>query len=145
MAENITVFSSIDRINRSTKNIHTVFLKFAGNVKRSLPSKLNDNAHRLFFFINLENIFSCNRLKIKLVRSVIISRNSFRITVYDDCFVTHFFKLHSRMTAAVVKLNSLTNSVRTAAQNHNLLIHKDEEGGRPSPWVQPRVAPQVSK
>ena len=33
------------------------------------------------------------------------------------------------MTAAVVKLNSLTNSVRTAAQNHNLLIHKDEEGG----------------
>ena len=122
VAENITVFSSINRINRSTKNIYPVFLKFAGNVERSLPSKLNDNAHRLFFFINLQNIFSSNRLKIKLVRSVIISRNSFRITVYDNRFVTQFFKLHSRMTAAVVKLNSLTNSVRTAAQNHNLLF-----------------------
>jgi hypothetical protein len=48
------------------------------------------------------------------------------------------------MTAAVVKLNTLTDSVRATAQNHNLL-DKNNEGKSLSPWVQPRVAPQVPK
>ena len=71
-------------------------------------------------FVNLQNIFSSNRFKIQPIACIIVSRNCFRITVYHDSFITKFFKCKRRMYTTIIKLNSLSNSIWTASQNHNL-------------------------
>ena len=83
MAEEVAVFGDVDRVDACSQNVYAVFLKFAGNVKWSLSAKLNDNSEWLFLFVNLKNIFCSNWFKVKLIRSIIVSRNSFRVTVYD--------------------------------------------------------------
>ncbi len=86
--------------------------------------------HWFFLFINLKHIFCCNWFKVKLVLSIVVCRYSFWVTVYDDCFISQFFKLHSGMTTTVVEFNTLTDSVWTTAQNHNFLrVIKDLVGG----------------
>ena len=85
-------------------------------------------SHWFFFFVNLENIFCCNWFKVKLVLSIVVCRYSFWVTVYDDCFVSQFFKLHCCVTTTVVEFNTLSDSVWTAAKNHNLLADINDEG-----------------
>ena len=85
--------------------------------------------HWFFFFVNLKHIFCCNRFKVKFVRCIVVCRNCFWVTVYDDCFISQFFKLHCCVTTTVVEFNSLTDSVWTATQNHNLLRGIKDLGG----------------
>ena len=90
--------------------------------------------HWFFLFINLKHIFCCNWFKVKLVLSIVVCRYSFWVTVYDDCFISHFFKLHCCVTTTVVEFNTLSDSVWTTAQNHNLLrVIKDLGGGKSPP------------
>ena len=83
VAEEVAVFGNVDRVDACTKDVYAVFLKFAGNVKWSLSTKLNDNSEWLFLFVNLKNVFCSNWLEVELVRSIIVSRNCLRVTVYN--------------------------------------------------------------
>ena len=72
--------------------------------------------------MDAEHIFQRQRFKIQFIRSIIIRRNRFRITVYDNRLKAQLFQRQRCMDTAVVKLNSLSNTVRPAAQNHNLRL-----------------------
>ena len=122
MAEQIAIFGDVDRVDACSPNVHAVFLKLARDVERSLAAKLDDDAKGLFLFVNLQNVFCRDRLKVQFVGSVVVGGNGFGVAVYDDCFVAHFLKLHGRVAAAVVELDSLSDSVGAAAQNHDFLF-----------------------
>ena len=62
--------------------------------------------------------FYGERLKVELIRSIIISRNSFGVAVNHNCLIPHLPKSKSGMDAAVVKFDSLSDTVGTAAEDH---------------------------
>src|SRR5699024_617084 len=53
---------------------------------------------------------------------VVVRGNGLRIAVYDDRFKAQLFEREGGMHAAVVKLDTLSDAVRTAAQNHDLRL-----------------------
>ena len=86
--EQVTIFCKINDCRCCTKNLYAVFLKLCCQIQWCLTAKLCNHAQWFFFLINAENIFQCQRLKIKLVRCVIIGRNSFRITIDNNSLKT---------------------------------------------------------
>ena len=60
------------------------------------------------------------RLKIQPVRCVIIGRHGFGIAIDHNAFNARIFQRIGRVTAAIVKFNTLPDTVRPTAQNHRL-------------------------
>ena len=71
--------------------------------------------------VNLEHVFEADRFEVKLVGGIVVGRNRFGVAVHHDGFVTHFAESHCSVAAAVVEFDTLTDSVRATAENHNLL------------------------
>ena len=120
--EQISVFCHIDDFRRSTKDLHPVFFQICRQIQRCLATELCDHTKRLFLLINRQYIFQCQRLKIQFIGSIIVGRYGFRVTVYDDRLKTCFFQSHRRMYTAIVKFDTLTDTVRTAAEDHDLIL-----------------------
>ena len=64
-------------------------------------------------------VFPENRLKVEFIRNIWVGRNRLGITVDHDGFVAGFFGGQHPVNAGIVKLNSLSNAVRTGAQHHH--------------------------
>ena len=75
--------------------------------------------------VNGKHIFEGQRLEVQAVAGVVIGRDRLRIAVDHDGFVAVFAQRERGMAAAVIKLNSLPNTVGPAAQNHDFFF-----GGR---------------
>ena len=118
--EVVSVFCQVDHSRRSPQNFYAVLFQISRQIQRSLTAELRDNANGLFFFINAQHIFQCQRFKVKLIGGVIVCGNGFGVAVYDNCFKTKLLQRQRSMYAAVVKFNTLPDSVGAAAQNHNL-------------------------
>ena len=69
-----------------------------------------------------ENVFQCERLEIELVGSIVVCGYSLRVAVYDDGLEAELLQSKCSMYAAVVELDALADSVRTAAKDHDLLV-----------------------
>ena len=67
-----------------------------------------------------ENVFESKRLEVELVRCIIVCGNCLRVAVYDDRLKAELFECESSMNAAVVEFDTLTYSVRAAAEDHYL-------------------------
>ena len=89
------------------------FFQFSRNIERCLSAELNDNAQRFFFLINAQDIFDSQRFEIEFVRGIIISGNCFRIAVDHDGLITHVPQGKSGMNAAIIKFNTLADTVRS--------------------------------
>ncbi len=63
-----------------------------------------------------------DRLKVKLVSRVKVSRNRLGVAVDHDGFIPSFGSCQYAMHATVIKFNPLTNSVRPRAQYHHFLF-----------------------
>ena len=74
-------------------------------------TKLRDNAQRFFFVVDAQYILKGQGLKIQLVRGVIVCGNRFRITVDNDRLKAQFFQRQRCVNTAVVKLNTLSDTV----------------------------------
>ena len=70
--------------------------------------------------IYTQHILHRQGLKIKLVGSIVIRGHRLGVTVYDDGLKAQLLKSHGSMYAAVVKLDTLADTVGTAAQDHDL-------------------------
>ena len=81
-----------------------------------------NNANRLFFFINCKDIFQSQRLEIQLVGSVVVCGYRLRVTVYNDRGESELTQCFCSMYAAIIEFDTLTDSVRTAAEDHYLLF-----------------------
>ena len=89
-------------------------------IQRSLSAKLHDHAFRFFNIDDVHHIFERERLEVETIGSVVVGRDCFRIAVDHDRLETGFAQRKRSMTAAVVKLDSLPDAIRTRAEDHDL-------------------------
>ena len=111
----------MDRFRRSADDRHTRSLKILRQIERCLATILHNHTGRVFDVDYLQYIFQSKRLKIKSIGCVVVGRYRFRITVDHDRLVTARAKCHCRMHTTVIKLNTLTDSVRSSTQDHDLI------------------------
>ena len=71
---------------------------------------------------DFQNVFKRDRFKVEAVGGVVVGRNGLGVAVHHNRFVTVFAHRKRRMHAAVVKFDTLTDSVGAAAQNDDLLF-----------------------
>ena len=121
-AEVFPVFGEADPFRLSAEDRDAVILEFLCNVQRSLTAELNDHAFGFFLGIDREDIFQCQRFKVELVTGVVVRGNRFRVAVDHDGLVALFAQSKGCMHAGVVELDPLTDTVRTAAEDHDLLV-----------------------
>ena len=120
--EVVTVLSEVDGLRSSTEDIDAVGLEGSCEVQRSLSAELRDNADRLLLLIDGKNVLECERLEVELVRSIVVCRYRLRVAVYYDGLEAELLECERSMYAAVVELDSLSDPVRAAAQDHDLLV-----------------------
>ena len=123
-AEAFAIFGEIDRIRRRADDRHAGFVQTHREIQRRLAAKLDDHTVRLFDIDDVHHVFERERLEVETIRSVVISRNSFRIAVDHDRFETRFVQRERRVAAAVIKLDSLPDAVRSGAENHDLAFDR---------------------
>src|SRR5215211_3709119 len=87
--ELFAILGELDGMRRGTQDVHARGFESGREVKRRLPAKLDDHAHRLLTVDYVQDMLERERLEIESVCSVVISRASFRITVVHDGFITH--------------------------------------------------------
>ena len=101
-------------------------LSGSARFKRRLSAKLHDHAHRSsarsFVLANGEHVFQGQRLEVEAITGVVIGRDRFRIAVDHDGLVTIVAQRKRRVAATVVKLDSLPDAIRPAAQNDHFLL-----------------------
>src|SRR5215470_15324739 len=96
-------------------------LQVEGEIQWRLSAELDDNAGRLFFTNNMENVLQSEWLEVKAVRCVIIGGDGFRIAIDHDRLIALFLQCERCVAAAVIELNSLPDTIRAAPQNNDLL------------------------
>ena len=120
-AETIAVLCQIDDLRAGAQDAHAVLLQIRRQVQGRLAAELGDDAHRLLLFVDAQHILQGQRLEIQLVGGVVVCGNRLRIAVYNDGLKAQLFQGDRRVDAAVVELNALSDTVRAAAQDHDLL------------------------
>ena len=91
-----------------------------GQIQGRLPAKLDDHAHGLFRFRDVEHILLGQGFEIEFVRCVIVRAHGFRVAVHHDAFHALLAEREGRMHTAVVEFNALADPVGAAAQNDHL-------------------------
>ena len=91
-------------------------------IQRGLSAELHDYAIALFVFIDMENIFKSQRFKIEFVAGFVVCGDRFRIAVDHDRFISGIPQSEGGMDTAVIEFDSLSDAVRSAAENHDLLF-----------------------
>ncbi|CAI8240109.1 MAG: Uncharacterised protein [SAR116 cluster bacterium] len=91
LLEPLAVFGKVDRIRAGAKDRNAGIFQRCRNLQRGLATKLYHHpmhgAIGGFTLDDLDHILICQRLEIQPVRSVIIGRYRFRITVDHDGFI----------------------------------------------------------
>ena len=120
--ELISVLCKIDNRRCGSKNTNAILLQICCQIQRCLSTELCNHAKWFFLFVNAQHVFQCQRLEVQLVRSIIVCRNRLRITVHDNRLKSKLLQRHCRMYTTIIKLNTLTDTVRSTAKDHNLTV-----------------------
>ena len=119
--EALTIFRPVDSVRAGTDNRYACGFQGARQLQRSLPAVLHDNAFWLLDAHDFQHVFQGNRLEVQTVGSVVVGRDGFRVTVDHDGLVTVFAQRQRGVYAAVVKFDTLTDTVRAAAEDHDFI------------------------
>ena len=119
MLEAFTVFRTVDGIRAGTDNRYASSFQRARQFQRGLTAVLDDNAFRLLNTHNFQHIFQRYRLEVEAVGGVVVGGDGFRVTVNHNGFVTVFAQRQRGVYTAVVEFDTLTDTVRAAAENHD--------------------------
>src|SRR5690606_27695854 len=121
LLEALTIFGAVDRVRAGTDDRHAGFFQGAADFQRGLAAVLHDHALGLLDTDDLQHVFQSYRLEVQTVGSVVVGGDGFRVAVDHDGLVTVFTHRQRSVHAAVIELDALTNTVRTAAKNHDLV------------------------
>ena len=91
-------------------------------VERSLSTELHDHADGVFAVDHVQHMFKRQRLEVQTIGRVVIGGHGFRIAVVHDGFIAHLRQGKRRLTTAVIKLDPLTDSIRSAAEDQYFLF-----------------------
>ena len=101
MLEALTVFCTVDGIRAGADNRYACGFQFTRQLQRGLAAVLYDNALRLLDAHDFQHVF--------------------QVTVDHDGLVTVFAQRQRGVYAAVVKFDTLTDTVRAAAEDHDFI------------------------
>ena len=121
-AEVISVLREVDGFGACAQNIHTVLLEVAGEIQRSLTAELRNYTDGLLLVVDSKYVLEGKRLEIQLIGGVVVGGYGFGVAVHDDGLKSQLLERERGVYAAVVKLNTLTDSVRSAAKYHDLRL-----------------------
>ena len=121
-SEPFPVFGKIDPFRGCPENPYAVCLKRLCELQRRLPAKAHNHPYGLFLFADVQDIFEGQRFEIELIGGIVIGRDSLRIAVHHDGPEALFRQSHDPVHAAIVEFNSLTDAVRSAAEDNDLLL-----------------------
>ena len=121
LLKTLTIFGTVDGIRAGTNDWHTGRLQAARQFQRGLTTVLHDHTLGLLDVDDFQHVFKGDRLKVQPVGGVVIGRYGLRVAVDHDGFIAVFAHGQSGVNTAVIKLDTLTDTVRTATDHHNLL------------------------
>ena len=122
LTEIFTVFGKTDSLRLRADDVHAVVLELLREIQRSLSAELDDDAVAFFTLVDVENVFQRERLEIEFVAGVVVRGNRLRIAVDHDRFISGFAECEGRVDTAIVELDSLSDPVRTSAEDHDFLF-----------------------
>ena len=114
------VFGLVNRLRRSADDRHAGLLQRAREFQRRLTAVLHDHAVWFFDTRDFEHILERQRLEVQAVGGVVIGRYRFRVAIHHDGLEAVRPQGHRGVYAAVVKLDSLADAVRPAAEDDDL-------------------------
>src|SRR5690606_12668928 len=122
LLEALTIFGSINRVWAGTDNRDTFSLQCTCQFQRRLATELYDHADGFFFVNDFKHVFQRDWFKEQTIRGVIVGGYGFRVAVDHNGFVAVFAHSESGVYTAVVKLDTLANTVGAATDNQNLFL-----------------------
>ena len=124
--EPLTVFGKVDGVGAGAEDRDTFGLKRVGQFQRGLTAELNDHAFQgavfLFHAQDFHHVFERQRLEIQTVRGVIVGRHGLGVTVDHDGLIPRLGQRETGVTAAIVELDALTDTVGAAAKDDDLVL-----------------------
>src|SRR3954451_19805239 len=73
-------------------------------------------------FVDCEHILQRQRLEVESIAGIVVRRDRLRIAIYHDGLVAVLAQSEGCMAAAVVELDSLPDTIRSAAKDKDLLL-----------------------
>ena len=122
LGETVAIFSEVDRLGARAHNGDARFLQGARELERRLAAECHDDAVGVFHIDDVHHIFEGQRLEIKLVGGVVVSRDRLGVAVDHDGLEAGVGKRVACMHAAVVELDALADAVRARAEDHRALL-----------------------
>src|SRR5690606_27850682 len=119
--EALAVFGAVDGIRRGADDRHAGLFQGAADLQRGLPAVLHDDALGLLDTDDFQHVFQGHRLEVETIGGVVVGGDGFRVAVDHDGLVAVFTHGQRGVHAAVVELDALADTVRPAAENHDLV------------------------
>ena len=123
--EELAVFRQRDRLRRSAEDLDAVGFQVVRQIKGSLSAELHDDAQRFFLAVDGEHVFQSQRLEVKLVGSVVVGRDGLGVAVDHHGLKPGVPDREGGMHTAVVEFDALTYAVRSASQDHDLVLGRN--------------------
>src|SRR3990167_7379797 len=121
LLEALAVFGAVDGVRRGTDDWYAGLFQGTGQFQRGLAAVLDDDALRLLDTDDFQYVFQGYWLEVQAIGGVVVGRYGFRVAVDHDGLVTVFTHRQCRVHAAVVELDALTDTVRSATEDHDLV------------------------
>src|SRR5690606_15975703 len=121
LLEALTVLGTVDGLGAGAGDRHAGLFQGAGQLQPGLTAILHDHALALLDPHDLQPVLQGHRLEVQTIGGVIVGGNGFRVAVDHDGLVTVFAHGQRRVHAAVVELDTLADTVRAAAEYHDLV------------------------
>ena len=119
--EALAIFRAVDGIRAGTNHRHAVRFQCPRQFQRSLAAVLDDDALGLLDPHDFQHVFQGHRLEVETIGGVVVGGDGFRVAVDHDGLVTVFAQGQGRVHATIVELDALTDTVRAATDDHDLV------------------------
>ena len=119
LLELLAIFCSFDGIDRCSNDRDTRCCQAASQVQRCLSTELNDHPIRLNAIADVQYIFCRQRFKEQQITGVIVGTHRFRIRVDHNRLNAKLPQREARVAAAIVKFDTLTDTIRSTPENHD--------------------------
>ena len=116
----LAVLGKVDGIGLGAHDVYAAFLEHARQLKRSLAAERHHDAVGSLNIDDIHDVLVGERLKVKAVGRVVVSRDGLGVAVDHDGLKAAGRQRVARVHAAVIELDTLANAVGAGAQDHRL-------------------------
>ena len=121
IAELLAVFGTIDAFCRGAEDSHSGLVEGKREVVGQLSAHTEDDALRLFLFVDVEHRLEADLIEDQSVAHVVVGAHGFGVVVDHDGLIAELGRRLDCIDAAPVELDARADPVGPGAQNHHLL------------------------